>query len=254
MAQTRLRVHVLGSGTCVPSLDRHPCSVLLEWEGIRILVDAGCGTVHRLLALGRSIDDLDAVFLSHFHLDHAGEVPSLLFSTNYPEFDRIKPLTLVGGTGLVPWFEGLRRAFGHTIDLPEPFFNCVELGESGRFTMGELKISYGPVAHRPESRAFRFETPDGFAVVYAGDTDVTERLVDLSRGADILICECAMPEGRKMPGHLIPSQAGDMAQQAGVKTLVLTHFYPACEGEDLVSPCAGKFSGQIVLARDLMAL
>lgn len=245
---------ILGSGTCVPSLDRYPCSALVEWKKTCILLDAGAGTMHRLLAAGKSIDEIDAIFLSHFHLDHVGEVAPFLFSTNYPEFTRTKPLILVGGTGLGDWFGRLGHVFGHTVDLPKGFFKIKELGEQGAFSMGGLNITYNTMAHKPESRGFRFQDPTGFSCVYSGDTDVTETLVDLARGAHTLICECALPEGKKMPGHLIPSQAGAMARDAGVKRLVMIHFYPECDGEDMVSPCAALFPGEVVRARDLMGL
>ena len=250
----RMGIKILGSGTCVPSLDRYPCSALVAWEDFHILLDAGAGMMHRLLAAGRCIDDIDAICLSHFHLDHVGEVAPFLFSTNYPEFTRTRPLTLVGGTGIEAWFDGLRRAFGHTIDLPEGYFEIKALGERGDFCMGGLKISYETMAHKPESRGYRFEDPSGFSCVYSGDTDVTENLVRLAAGAHTLICECAMPEGRKMHGHLVPSLAAGMARDAGVQRLVLTHFYPECQGEDMVSPCASVFSGDVVPARDLMVL
>lgn len=254
MANRQMAVHILGSGTCVPSLERHPCAALVEWGPLCFLVDAGAGTMHRLLELGRSIDDIDAILLSHFHLDHVGEVAPFLFSSKYPRLTRTKPLKLIGGTGLKDWFEGLRQAFGHTIDLPRPYFECVELGQAGAFSLEGLTIGYDTMAHKPESRGFRFEDPSGFSWVYSGDTDVTDRLPRLAKDAHTLICECAMPEGQKVPGHLVPSLAGRMARDAGVGRLVLTHFYPECDGEDMVSPCAAVFPGQIVLARDLLSL
>jgi len=250
----RMQVHVLGSGTCVPSLERYPCSILVEWGGTCMVVDAGAGIMHRLLELGRSIDDIDAIVLSHFHLDHVGEVAPFLFSTKYPELTRTKPLMLIGGPGLESWFGGVRQAFGHTIALPEEYFECMELGAAGGFVLGGLDIGYETMVHKPESLGFRFKDPSGFSLVYSGDTDVTDNLIRLAKGAHTLICECAMPEGRKIPGHLVPSLAGEMARDAGVERLVLTHFYPECEGEDMVSPCASVFPGEVVLARDLMGL
>ncbi len=250
----RMRVHVLGSGTCVPSLERYPCSILVEWEDTCILVDAGAGIMHRLLELGRSIDDIDAIFLSHFHLDHAGEVAPFLFSTKYPQFTRTNPLRLIGGPGLDAWFQSLRQVFGHTIDLPEGYFECTELGCEGSFMLGGLNIRYQNMAHKAESIGFRFEDPSGFSLVYSGDTDETSNLSGLAKGSHTLICECAMPEGKKITGHLVPSLAGKMARDAGVQRLVLTHFYPECQGEDMISPCACIFPGEVVLARDLMAL
>ncbi len=65
---------ILGSGTCVPSLQRSFCSLLLCGARERLLFDLGTGTIHQLLRAGVSIDEVDAVLLSHFHPDHAGEL------------------------------------------------------------------------------------------------------------------------------------------------------------------------------------
>ncbi|RLB88140.1 MAG: MBL fold metallo-hydrolase, partial [Deltaproteobacteria bacterium] len=79
-------------------------------------------------------------------------------------------------------------------------------------------------------------------------------LVSLSTDADLLICESAMPDGMKVPGHLTPSLAGRIAAEAGVKRLVLTHFYPECESVDLYEQCRKTYQGPLLLARDLMEI
>ena len=91
-------------------------------------------------------------------------------------------------------------------------------------------------------------------LVYSGDTDVTENLVELAENADMLICESAMPDGMKVPGHLTPSLAGETAQRAGVKTLVLTHFYPECDQTDVAKQCRKTYAGPLIPARDLLTI
>ncbi len=90
--------------------------------------------------------------------------------------------------------------------------------------------------------------------MYSGDTDVSENLVSLAQNADIKICEGSLPDAIKVPGHLTPSLAGQMATQAGVKKLVLTHFYPQCNDADIVSECRKTYAGPLVLAEDLMRM
>jgi len=97
-------------------------------------------------------------------------------------------------------------------------------------------------------------TAGNATVVYSGDTDASENLITLARDADLLICESALPDELKTEGHLTPSLAGKMAQQAGVKKLVLTHFYPECDKVDIRQQCAKTFSGEIILAKDLMRI
>ena len=106
----------------------------------------------------------------------------------------------------------------------------------------------------PESVAFRIATASGCAVVYSGDTDYSERLVALARQVGLLICEAAVPDDQKIPGHLTPSLAGEMAAQADVQRLMLTHFYPACDQTDIAAQCRRTYNGPLLLAEDLMTV
>jgi ribonuclease BN (tRNA processing enzyme) len=109
------------------------------------------------------------------------------------------------------------------------------------------------MTHSPQSVGFRLSAADGRSLVYSGDTDVTPALVRLAARADLLICECAQPDQEKVPGHLTPGEAGRIASQAGVKHLVLTHFYPACESVDLAAQCRRTYRGPLTLAHDLLS-
>ena len=108
--------------------------------------------------------------------------------------------------------------------------------------------------HNPESIAYRIMSADGSTVVYSGDTDYSENLIELARDADLLICESAQPDSLQVKGHLTPSAAGEMASRAGVRKLVLTHFYPDCENADLVQECRRTYNGPVILAEDLMMI
>lgn len=247
---------ILGSGTCVPSLARSSCAVLATIGKTRILLDAGPGTMHRLLRAGTTIFDLSFIFISHLHPDHSGELVPLLFATKYPDGDRRQqPLALVAGKGFGRFFNGLRSVYGQWIELPAPLLSIREMDTDGPDQMQArgFHLATRPMTHSPESIGFRLSTPDGRSLVYSGDTDVTPELVRLAAHADLLICECALPDGEKVPGHLTPAQAGQMASQAGVKHLVLTHFYPACESVDMAAQCRRTYEGPLTLAHDLLS-
>ena len=108
--------------------------------------------------------------------------------------------------------------------------------------------------HREESLAYRIIDSNGKSIVYSGDTDTTENLVSLAAQADLLICESAMPDTLKVPGHLTPSLAGDIAARAHVKKLVLTHLYPECNQFDIAAQCRKTYQGPLVIAEDLMRI
>lgn len=253
----KIKATILGSGTCVPSLSRSSCSVLIESGHHRLLLDTGPGTMHRLLEAGVTIFDITAIFYSHLHPDHTAELVPFLFATKYPgTHSRQTPLTIVAGKGFSHFFNGLKSVYGEWIALEDDMFRIVELDitKSDHYTIEDITITSAPVEHREESLAYKITGPDNTAIVYSGDTDFSENLIRLSRGADILICESAMPDGKKIPGHLTPSLAGEIASRAGIKKLVLTHFYPECDKSDIANECSKTYSGKIILAEDLMEI
>ena len=252
----RINITILGSGTCVPSLKRHSCSTLVRGKSVHILLDAGPGTMGQLLKLGVQINDIDYILLSHFHLDHCAEIAPFLFATKYPGFKRKKRLVLFGGTGIKVLFEKLNNAYDNTLEMPEDYFHIIELDEKGSLNLNleDIQLDYISVRHKTESRAYRMTDETGFSVVYSGDTDYSDRLIDLSRESDILICESAFPDEQKISGHLTPSLAGEIAEKANVKKLVLTHFYPECDNVDIKAQCQKTFKGPVILAEDLLNL
>ena len=247
----------LGSGTCVPSLKRSACAVLMEIGAAKLLFDSGPGTMQRLLSAGIKIFDVDFIFYSHFHPDHTGELVPFLFATKYPNSTRRNTvLTIAAGSGFLNFFNALKSVYGESLTLPEGMLRIVELDTTGpdcrqfaAFTVETL-----PMKHRQESIGYRITDSNGKSVVYSGDTDVSENLVSLAAGTDLLICESAMPDELKVPGHLTPSLAGGIAARAKVKKLVLTHLYPECDQVDLRAQCRKAYQGPLLIAKDLMRI
>ncbi len=250
-----LKVTILGSGTCVPSLERSSCSVLLEIDNQKMVIDMGPGTMRRLLRTETTILQVSHIFLSHFHPDHSGELVPFLFASKYPVHTRRQtPLTIVAGNGFSTFFSGLSSVFGEWIDIGPGLLDILELNNAARSeqSFDDFTLESMPVKHRPESLAYRITAPNGTSVVYSGDTDVCDSLVDIAKDADLFICESAFPDDLKKEGHLTPSRAGEIAARSNVRKLVLTHFYPECETVDIEKECRKTYSGPLVLAQDLM--
>jgi ribonuclease BN (tRNA processing enzyme) len=250
-------VTVLGSGTCVPSLERSSCSILVETGGRKWLIDSGAGTLRRLLEAGTTIFELSHLLYSHLHPDHTADLVPLLFATKYPdEPGRTEPLTIVAGRGFLDFFDRLKQVYGNWIDIGGHLLKIVEMDVLGpdRVRLGGIAIDSAPMEHSPQSIAFRLTGPAGKSLVYSGDTDYSEELFGLAHQADLLICESAFPEGRKVRGHLTPALAGEIAARAGVHRLMLTHFYPICDQTDIEAECRRTYRGPLVLARDLMRI
>jgi ribonuclease BN (tRNA processing enzyme) len=250
-------VTILGSGTCVPSLKRSSCSVLLQIDRAKLLFDSGPGTMRRLLEAGITIFELNYIFYSHFHPDHTAELVPLLFATKYPESHRRKTaLTIVAGQGFEDFFSGLKTVYGQWIEPASGLLETMELAnnspDSHRFQ--DFMVESAPVEHNEESIAYRITDPGGYSVVYSGDTEYSENLITLAKKAALLICESALPDDKGVKGHLTPSLAGEIATRAEVAKLVLTHFYPACDQADIAQECRKTYSGALVLAEDLMRI
>jgi ribonuclease BN (tRNA processing enzyme) len=246
-----MSVTVLGSGTCVPSVRRSSPAILVRGDGKHLLLDIGSGTLRRLADVGISIHDIDLIFLSHFHPDHCSDLVPFLFASKYAFGEpRNKELHLAGGPGLRDLLNGLQKAFGRWI-VPEGYpFHLHEA--KGMIPFENFILKTLPLTHSESSIALRVEIPGGKALVYSGDTDYCENIVALAKNADLLILECSLPEEMKVEGHLFPSLAGRIARESLCKRLLLTHFYPPCDEQDLAREVAKEFSGEIILAEDLM--
>ncbi len=257
IAKPGITVTILGSGTCVPSLRRSACSVLMQIGTTRLLFDTGPGTMRRLLEAETTIFDLDYILYSHFHPDHTAEFVPLIFATKYPDANRRKlPLTIIAARGWTEFFRGLKAVYGPWLELGDGLLRFRELNnQSNDFKkFSNFTLQSIPVEHNPESIAYRVTSSDGSSVVYSGDTDYSSNLIELAQGADLLICESALPDSKKVNGHLTPSAAGEIAARAGVHKLVLTHFYPDCENVDFRQQCRKTYNGPLLLAEDLMQI
>ncbi|MEA3470687.1 MAG: ribonuclease Z [Thermodesulfobacteriota bacterium] len=251
------RVTILGSGTGVPSLTRSSCSIALEIKDEILLFDIGPGTMRRALEIGITIDRISYLFISHLHPDHTGELVSFLFASKYPEIEkRRNPLTIIGARGLSNFYEGLKKVYGKWIDLDEAILTIIEMENTKPDFMefGSFDVTTAPMDHIESSIGYRVTVSDGTSLVYTGDTDYCENVIELSRNTDLLVCESALPDEMKAEGHLTPSLAGKIASEANVKALVLIHFYPECEGVDIEAQCRKTYRGDLILATDLMQI
>ncbi len=251
-----MRLTILGSGTCVPSLERGTCSALLKVGESQLLFDSGAGTMRRLMEADSHIQNLTHILYSHLHPDHVGEFVPFLFSTKYPQhLARRTPFTVIAAKGFNQFYENLQKAFGDWIVLDNGLMEILEMDNTGpdSSSFGDFTLETRPMDHTDHSIGFRINS-GGKSFVYTGDTDVCQDLVDLAKGADLLLCECALPDNEKVTGHLTPSEAGDMATQAQVNRLVLTHFYPECDQVDITAQCRQTWSGPLDLAQDLMEI
>jgi ribonuclease BN (tRNA processing enzyme) len=245
---------VIGSGTGVPSLRRGSPALAVKAANRLILLDLGSGTLRSLLRYGLNFSEIDVIALTHRHPDHVGDLIPFLFATHYSlGYSRQTPFWLLAARGFREFHARLSEAFHQWVEAPPGLMELRELSpvSPDGVNWEALAIKSAPTNHTEGSLAFRVEA-EGKSVVYSGDTDESDSLVELARGADLLVLEAANPD--KVPGHLTPREAGGLAARAGVPRLLLTHFYPPCDAVDVVALAAQSFAGEVLQAEDGLKL
>lgn len=257
-----MKVVLLGTGTALPVRQRGDAGISVQVAREHVLLDAGPGSLKKLLEVGVTYRTLDRIFLTHFHPDHCLDLVSILFAMRIPQPARTKPLVIYGPRGLTRLYRQLNSAF-HGWIAPRTYrLTLKELGET-HLAFSGYRVRTKAMDHSTEALGYRLEVRPprqarkagrgGKSVVYSGDTDVCKAIVELGRDADLLILECSMTDERKVAGHLTPTECGQLAAQAHCRHLVLTHFYPVFAGYDIRRRVRRYFSGRLTLARDLAA-
>jgi len=216
-----MKVKILGTGTCVPSLHRGSSSYLVQTRQLNILIDVGPSVVRRLLESGVTTRDVDIIILTHFHVDHTADFSTFLFASNYDVEARTKRLSVVAGRGLNDFYKGLLAVYPWL--TPKSYeISFHELSE-GTMHEGGLSITTAPMQHNNESIGARVE--DRKSVTFSGDTDYSKNLVNLAADTDLLVSECSFPE-RKVEGHLNLETLQKIVEQAHPRRVLLSHLYP----------------------------
>jgi ribonuclease BN (tRNA processing enzyme) len=246
-----MKLVILGSGTCVPSLKRNASGYLIEASGMKILVDCGEGTLHQLERAGRSYRDIDAVFITHPHPDHvSGLLPLIHATLATPGFTREKDLLIGGPRGIKNFYD---RCISSVIRPPKSFsIEFVEMED--KFELGGILIFTARTVHTDDSIAYRFEE-DRKSVVITGDCDYDQGIIALAEECNLLIADCSYPDTMKAAGHMTPRECGMVAKKARAKKLLLSHLYPVgTPDSERVAECRKVFDGDVSLAEDLMEI
>jgi ribonuclease BN (tRNA processing enzyme) len=209
--------------------------------------------LHRLAEFGLPWHQITHVVLSHFHPDHWGELPMLVYALKYATIPpRTEPLVILGPPGVVQLIRALAEGYGNWLLDPGFPIGILDVRDGEPFPLSaDVSLETFPVPHTTESVALSLVAPEG-RLVYTGDTGPSGELARWAGGCDLLLAECSLPESMAMDVHLTPERAGDLAQEAQAKRLVLTHFYPPVETSDPTpAALAGtRFRGPVTAARD----
>jgi len=246
-----MKLTILGSGTVVPSGSRNSAGYFVELPDARVMMDCGAGTMHALARYGLPWEQITHLFISHFHVDHIGELASLFFAFRYGmKTDREDPFTIVGPIGLDRVIDGLRMAFGSKL-FQAKFPVSVRMVTPGeRLKLGtDSTLLVAKTPHTEESLAVRIQSGSR-ALCYTGDTDYSEEVARFFNKADVLISECSLREPREGVRHLSVRQAARLAAHAEVARLIVTHFYFEVNEAELKAELERDYSGEVIIGRD----
>lgn len=269
------------AGGPAPKRTRSAPSQVVTVGGASYVVDCGNGAARQMVLAGHDLASIRTMLLTHHHSDHNADYGNLLllaWASNLEQpIHAYGPPPILDMTGhffALNEFdietrigdEGLRRPqellIPHEITAPSVVY------EDDRVRVTATLVDHPPIE---TALAYRIDTDDR-SVVISGDTAPCENLVRLAEGADVLVHEvmylpavedmAARYNGTRLLQHLRAShtdvaEVGALAQRAGVKTLVLSHFVPTdadIPDEVWAKHASQGFDGEVVVGRDLLTL
>jgi ribonuclease BN (tRNA processing enzyme) len=281
----RTRVILLGTkgGPRVGEAGRSNPGTLIMINDVPYVVDCGYGVSKQLIACGVALNRVRYVFITHHHSDHNLELGPIVYNawiTGLPV-----RIDAYGPPGLTQMLRDFFNYQKFDIDTriddegradPRTLVTPHEFDKPGVvLTNDDVKVSSCLVRHPPikQSYAYRFDAKDR-SVVISGDTAYAPELAEFAKGADVLVHEVMylpgieallqrLPNAKRlrehlMAAHTLPEDVGKIAAQAGVKTLVLSHFVPGDDAsitDEQWSEGVRKFyKGRVVVGKDLMEI
>lgn len=275
---------LVGTGSPVPIPERGGTSIVIRIDDDHVLIDCGPKTVYGLMDAGIRFGEIETLFFTHHHMDHNASFFHFVF-TSWTEGGR-ESLTVYGPDGTERLVDALYDIYGEDIAYRQEIYptdgisniECKQVTDGFSRQMEGWGVAALPVEHSIETYAYRFDEHEtNSSIVFSGDTRKIASLSEFAANADILIQDCNMapvdearvPDEDKhfvWPQHAASEQnldtstlrdnhcdatdAGEIAQAAGVETLVLTHIMPYRDLETMRGEAEAVFDGEVVVAED----
>lgn len=237
-----MKLIVLGNYGPYPKAGGACSGFLLDSGSHKILIDCGSGVVSRMLQF-IDVEELSTVLLSHLHCDHSSDMLTLGYavSIKMKKGSMSSPIKVYAPEE--PIDEYLRIAEREAFDMQS-------INDELVINMDDLIITFKQMKHGYENYAICFEK-GGKKFVYSGDTMPNDELVEFAKDADLFLCEAGLVERdeksvRAM--HLTAKEAGEIAEKANVKRLLLTHFLPDTKIEHTINEASTVYNGIMEIA------
>lgn len=284
LAQSPIKVTLLGTGAPVPSMERFGPSILVEAGNEKILFDCGRGAAQRLWQLKIPLGKIHTMFLTHLHSDHIVGIPDVWLTGWIPAVygRRAVPLEVFGPTGTKNMMKHLEEAFSWDVSTRKieankadsgVMVNATDIAEGYVWERNGVKVTPFTVRHAEfidSAVGYRIDYA-GHSVILSGDTRYSENLVHFAKGADLVIHEVAAAHEQSMKSpiirqilgfHISPEEAARVFEQVKPKLAVYSHIVlltsdpsiPPPNANDIVSRTKKLYKGDLQMGADLMSI
>ena len=248
-----MRLTVLGGAAAGPNAGQGCSGYLVDTGATRIVLDLGPGT---LPELRRHADfrALDAVVISHLHVDHVLDLVALRFALAYNPVRPAGPVPLWMPPGGRAFLAAVGAAFDPSGDADSFFGSVFTVGDydpNTGLTIGDARVTFAPTVHYVPCWAIRVESAGSGALLYTADTGPDTDFAPVGHDVAVLVADAGQPEpvpDEPVRGHSTAAEMGSLATALGVETLVLSHLWEEI-GRDRYATRAGTtFGGRVVVA------
>jgi len=229
-----MKLTVLGSGTSIPQAKRSSSGYWLETSGGTMLLDCSAAVPFRMAQEGLDWPNLDAIWISHFHLDHCAGLSPFLAGTKHVEQmkTRTKPLRIFGPAGTAKLLDEFNQVNNYRL-LEQPFpleIADVDALEKFEILAGVEAITL-PTPHTAESHAIHIRDREQ-TLMYSADTGFDEKIATFGNRVDLMILECTFVRDKPVKKHIDLAEAIHLIRKASPTKAMLTHFYPEWDDVD----------------------
>lgn len=231
-----MKITVLGNNGPFPGAGGACSGYLLEDGENKLLLDCGNGVLSNLQKIV-GFSGLDAIILSHLHSDHISDMMVLRYAVQIRMKRGLMDRLIDVYAPAEPPEEYAR------LDIDDAF-NLKPITPELVLSFGKLRITFTEVRHPVKSFAIKAEDGEK-CFVYSGDTSWNENIIGFSKGCDLLMLDAGLLSRDKTNNnvpHLTAKECGIIAKEAGVKQLLLTHFWPEYDKRDLLREATENFS------------
>ncbi|MFH1648500.1 MAG: MBL fold metallo-hydrolase [Patescibacteria group bacterium] len=255
-----IKLTLLGTGTFFVTKDRSSSAFLLEADDKKVLMDCGPGTLMRLSQVGVSVEDLDYIFITHFHADHTSDLFPLFMNFRLNDLfsggNKTKFPKVVGPKGIYEFI--LKNSQNYQLLCVEgwdkiEFIEVDSIKKLGNIKVEPFKVKHNAFGVDVVVYAYRLEIGSK-VIAFSGDSIRCPELEKATKDADILVCDASYSKGKGSPAHMDTYDIGNIARENNVKKVVLIHFYPQNDNIDLAKEVKEKYSGEVIAGKDLMEI